>query len=379
MSAQLQDLHNKYCLISEVNKRLYVKSKRLEEANEKLCHETKAAKEEVKEQRSLILDLQLRLGRLEAAKKQEDKLLDSEKGKEKELCLQTKVAKDEMKEQKSLMLHLQQRLDGLEATMQRKDAVLAVSPPQEAEKKSSTKAGTEERQTGKQSKMANDASGKPAAKADAKEQRKPERKEPPAAALQPKNKTTNCKDKAAACGRTGATAKPVSRDSSPRKPRYATAPKGQSGKPGAEMKAANRNKPGITLDSRPNLKEAKPAKAAPQLEKKDSKLPPITKERAASFHRTRLKENPLPGRPCSNRSGTSVPNAVRSPRETSLTTAVQTLHDAANNRTPKLPLLRTEESREDRSLLFPVNNIKFVRDKDFSPWEHESLASSDSF
>lgn len=409
MSAQLRDLHNKYLLISEVNKRLYVKSKRLEGAYEKLCHETKAAKEEVKEQRSLILDLQQRLGGLEAAKKQEDKLLASEKVKEKEalkrevgeLCLQTKVAKDEMKEQKSLMLHLQQRLDGLEATMQQKDAALAVSPPQEAQKKSSTKVGAEERKKGKQSKVANDASGKPAAEADAKEQRKPERKEPPAAALQPKNKTTNFKDKAAACGRTGATAKAVSRDSSPRKPRSTTAPKGQSGKPGAEKKAANRKKPRITLDSRPNLKEAKPAKAAPHLEKKDSKLPPITKDRTASFHRARLKENLLPGRLCSNRSGTSVPNAVQAPRETSLTAAVQILHDAAKNRVPKLPLLGTKtlfphqnphkfpgakappevvsaapESREERSPLFPVTNIDFQRDEDFSPWEHERLAQS---
>lgn len=409
MNTQLRELHNKYLLISEMNKRLYVKSKRLNGAYKELCHQNTAAKEEMKEQRALILDLQQRLGGLEATKKQKDELLASEEVKQKdafkrevvELCLQVKIAKDEMKEQRSLLLDLQQRLDRLEATRQQKDAALAVSQLQEAQKKSSTKAGKEEVK-GKQSKMANGASGKQAAEADAKEQRKAESKEPSAAALKPKNRNTNCKDKVAACSRTGATAKAVSGDNSTRKPRNATAPKGQSDKPGTEKKAAaDRRKPRITFDSRPNLKGAKPGKAPAQLEKKDSKLPPINKDRTAPVHRARLKENLLPGRLSSNKSGTSVTNAVQTSRETSLRTPVQVLQDSAKTRIPKLPPLGTKalfphhnshkftgakappevvsaapESIEERSPLFPVTNIDFQRDEDFSPWEHERLVQS---
>lgn len=393
MNAQLRELikrYNKYLLISEMNKRLYVKSKRLEGAYEELCHQNQAAKEEMKEQRSLILDLQQRLGGLEATKKQKDEFLASEEVKEKdafrrevgELCLQIKMAKDEMKEQKSLILNLQQRLDRLEAARQKKDAS---SQPQEAQKKSSTKAGKEE-EKGKQSKMASKASGKRAAEAERK----------------PEVRNTNCKDKVAACRRTGVTAKLVCGDNSTRKPRNAPAAKGQSEKPGTEKKAAaDRRKPRITSDSRPNLRDAKPAKAPPPLEKKDSKLPPINKDRTAPFHRARLKENLLPGRFASNRSGTSVAIAVQTSQDMSLRTPVQVLQDSARTRIPKLPLLGTKtlvphhnshkftggkaplevgsaapESLEERSPLFPVTNIDFQRDEDFSPWEHERVVQS---
>lgn len=404
MNTQLRELHNKYRLISELNKRLYMKSKRLEGAYEELCHQNKAAKEEMKEQRSLILDLQHRLGGLEATKKQKDKLLALEEVKEKdafrrevgELCLQFKVAKDELKEQKSLIVDLQQRLDRLEAAGQQKDAAL-----EEAQKKSSTKAAKEE-EKGKQSKMAKDAAGKQAAEANAKEQRKPEGKEPPAAALKPRNRNKNCKDKMAASSRTGATAKAVSASNSTHKPRKATAPKGQSDKPGTEKNtAADRRKPRITLDTRPKLKEAKPAMEPPHLEKKDSKLPPINKDRTAPFHRARLKENLLPGRFCSHRRGTSVTNAAQTSWETSPRTPGPSPPILARTRIPKLPPLGIKtlfphhnshkftgakappevvsaaaESIEERSPLFPVTNIDFQRDEDFSPWEHERLLQS---
>lgn len=402
MNAQLRELHNKYLLISEVNKRLYVKSKRLEGAYEELSHQSKAAKEEMKEQRSLLVDLQQRLGELEATRKQEDKLLASEEVKEEdsfkrevgELCLQIRIAKDEMKEQKSLILDLRQRLDGLEAARRPTDAAPGISQQQEAQRKRSS--GRED-EKGKQSKKASDAPGKQAAEAGAKEQRRAESKEPPAAALKQKSRNAGGKDKAA-----GAPAKGVTADNGTRKPRSAAAPRGQGDKPGTEKKvAADRRKPRIAADSRLNLKEAKPAKTPAHLEKRDDKLPPIHRDRTPSFPRARLKENLLPGRFRSNRSGMSGANAGQSLREASLRTPVQALQDSAKSRLPKLPPLGTKplfpqhnsqrptgakaaadvasaepESIEERSPLFPVTNIDFQRDEDFSPWEHQRLVQS---
>lgn len=374
VNAQLQELHSKFRLISEMNKRLFVKSKRLEGEYEELCLQNSAAKEEMEEQKSLILDLQQRLGSLEEARKQKDELLASEK-KEKnafkkevgEICVQMKTVKEEVKEQRSLFLDVQQRLDRLEARRKQRDTALAVS--QEAQKKKK-----EEEEKGKQSKAAHAASAK--AEAEAK----------------PKTRNVGCKEKVVACSRTGA------------KPRtaVAAAPKGQSDKSGTDKRAAaDRRKPRISLDPRPNPKEAKLAKTPANPERRDSRLPPIHRDRTAPFHRARLKDTLLPGRFCSSRSGTLVPQGVHTSQETSLRTPVQALQDSAKTRTPKLPPLGSKalfphhsshkftgartpaemlsaapDSVEDRSPLFPVANVDFQRDEDFSPWEHERLVQS---
>lgn len=367
VNAQLQELHSKFRLISEMNKRLFVKSKRLEGEYEELCLQNSAAKVEMEEQRSLILELQQRLGGLEAAQKEKEELRASEKVKEKrafkkevgEVCLQVKTVKEEVKEQRSLVLDLQQRLNRLEARRKQREAALAVA--QEAQKKK----GKEEEERGKQSKTAKQA------EAEAK----------------PRTRGASCKEKVAACGRTGA------------KPRTAEATRGQSDKPGTEKRAAaDRRKPRISLDPRSNPKEAKGAKAPAHPERKDSRLPPIHRDRTAPFHRARLKDTLLPGRFGSGRSGTLVP---QSSQETSLRTPGQVLQDSAKTRIPKLPPLGSrplfphhsshrftgaktpaevlslaQDSVEDRSPLFPAANVDFQRDEDFSPWEHERLVHS---
>lgn len=393
LNTQLMDLHKKNLLITEVNKRLYVKCKRLEGQYEELCQLDKSMKEDVKEQRSLMLELQQRLERLEAKKNVKEGLMDSEDVKKDvkrevgELCHQIAVTREELKEQKSFILDLQKRQDALLTTKEDN------SKPCNGQKKSSSTAGKEnvtEEEKEKQPKMTAKPHDAPEA---VKEQQKSEKKESSATPQEPprlRNRNKNCKDKVAAFSRTSAKANPVSDD----KPRNPTLVKVWNEKLTTEKKTTtDKRKPRVTFDSSPNLKDAKPLKVPLRSEKKEIKLQPIlNKDKTTPLQRPCVKENVVPGQIISNRCRTMVTNAIQASRQMPLKNPVQVPQDTAKTRNLKFPtlgqqpLLQYQNARQmattapehisNVSPLFPVTNIVFQRDEDFSSWKHDSLTDS---
>lgn len=410
INKQLMDLHKKNLLITEVNKRIYMKCKRLEGEHEELCQSNKSIKEDMKEQRSLMLDLQQRLESLEAKKNTKDDLLDSEDVKEKDVrredgkpCPPIPKTTEELKEQKSLKPALQQRFDRSEGK-KCQDALLDKkednSKPRNGQKKlvSSSKAGKEnvtEAEKEKQRKMM--------AKPHDAPENKSEKKACSATAQEPPklgNRNKNCNDKVAACSRTSAKAKQVSEDNSVRKPRNPALLKVRSDKLTNEKKTTPDNrKPRVDLG--PNLKDTKPVKVPLRLEKKEPKLPPIVnKDKTMPFHKPCVKENVLPGRVIPNRCRTMVTNAVQALRGMSLKKPVQP-QATAKTRTLKCPPLERKPLFQYSTIpkltganasagtpktetvivtsispLPPIKNIPFKRDEDFSSWKHDSFIDS---
>lgn len=411
MNKQLLDLHKKNLLITEVNKRLYMKCKKLEGECEELCQSNKSMKEDMKEQRSLMLDLQQRLEKLEAKKNTKDDSLDSQDVKEKPVrrevgkpCHPIPMAAELLKEQKSFIPDPQQRLDRPEGK-KRQGALVDTkednTKPRNGQKKllSSSKAGKEnvtEAEKEKQRKMM--------AKPHEAPENKTEKKVSSATAQEPLrlgNRNKNCNDKVAACSRTSAKAKQVSDDNSQRKPvvsaRNPTLLKVQSDKLTNEKKTtADNRKPRVDLG--PNPKDTKPVKVPIRLEKKEPKLPPIVnKDKTTPLHKPCVKESVLPGRVIPNRCRTTVTNAVQATRGMSLKKPGQP-QATARTRTLKCPPMErkpvfqystipkptganasetaTTESVIVRSIspLPPVRNIPFKRDEDFSSWKHDSFS-----
>lgn len=407
MNKQLVDLHKKNLLITEVNKRLYMKCKKLEGECEELCQSNKSIKEDMKEQRSLMLDLQQRVEKLEAKKNTKDDPLHSEDVKEKAVrrevgkpCHPTPMTAEELKEQKSSPPDPQQRLDRPEAK-KRQDALVDTKEDntklRNGQKKllGSSKAGTEkvtEAEKEKQRKMM--------AKPQDAPENKSEKKASSAAAQEPLrlgNRNKTCNDKVAACSRTSAKAKQVSDDNGVRKARNPTLLKVRSDKLTIEKKpTADNGKPRVDLG--PNLKDTKPVKVPLRLEKKEPKLPPIVhKDKTTPLHKPCVKETVLPGRVLPNRCRTTVTNAVPASRGMPLKKPVQP-QATARTRTLKCPPMErkpvfqystvpkptgakasetaTTESVIVRSIspLPPVRNIPFKRDEDFSSWKHDSFS-----
>lgn len=407
MNKQVMDLHKKNLLISEMNKRLYMKCKRLEGEYEELCQSNKSIKEDMKEQRSVMLELQQRLEKLEAKKNTKDDLLDSEDVKEKDVrrevgkpCHPIPMTTEELKEQKAFPPDLQQRFDRSEG-MKRQDALLVTkednSKPCNGQKKllSSSKAGkanVTEAEKEKQRKMM--------AKPHDAPENKPQKKACSATAQEPLklgNRNKNCNDKVAACSRTSAQAKQVSNDNSVGKPRNPTLKVWRDQLTNEKKPTPDIRKPRVNLG--PNLRDTKPVKVPLRLEKKEPKLPPIVnKNKTTPFHKPCVKQNVLPGRVIPNRCRTTVTNAVQASRGMSLKKPVQP-QTTARTRTLKCPpvekrafcqytiLTGANTSPEmaatetvivgSISPLPPVKRIRFKKDEDFSSWKHDSF--SDSF
>lgn len=398
MNKQVMELHKKNLLISEVNKRLYTKCKRMEGEYEELCQSNKSIKEDMKEQRSLMLALQQRLESLEAKKNTKDDLLDSEdvRREDGKPCPPIPMTTEELKEQKPFRPDLQQRSEGKKCQDALLDKKEDKSKPRSGQKKlpSSLKAVKEnvtEAEKEKQRKM----TAKPP---DAPEN-KSEKKVCSATAqepLKPGNRIKNCSDKVAASSKTSAKAKQVSDDNSVRKPRNPIILKVRSDKLTNEKKTTPDNrKPRVV--SGPNLKDTKPVKAPLRFEKKEPKLPPIVKKDKTTFQKPCVKENVLPGRVVPNRCRTTVTNAVQASRWMSLKKPVQP-QATARTRTLKCPPVERKPVFQYKltganasqgmaptesviitsiSPLPPVKNIPFKRDKEFSSWTHDSF--SDSF
>lgn len=406
MNKQVKDLYKKNLLITELNKRLYLKCKKLEGQYEALCQSNKSIKEDMKGQKSLMLDLQQRLESLEAKKNTKDDLLDSKDVRREDEKPRPPIpmTKEELKEQKSFTADLQQRIDRPEVK-KCQDALLNKkednTKPRNDQKTllSSSKAGKEnvtEAEKEKQRKMM--------AKPHDAPENKSEKKACSATAQEPPklgNRNKNCNDKVAACSRTSAKAKPVSDDNSLRKPRNPPLLKVRSDKLTNEKKTTPDNrKPRVDLG--PNLKDTKPVKVPLRLEKKEPKLPPtVNKDKTTPFHKPCVREIVLPGRVIPNRCRTTVTNAAQASRGMFLKKPVQP-QTTARTRTLKCPPLErkpvfqystipkptganappgtaTTESVIVASIspLPPVKNIPFKRDKDFSSWKHDSF--SDSF
>lgn len=400
MNMQVMDLHKKNTLITEMNKRLYMKCKSLEGKYEEIYHQHKNTKEELEEQRCLTLDLQQRLEKLETMKNTKDDLPGSEDVREKGafktevggLFHQVTVTNRELKKETSLILDHQQRLDRSEG-VKHQDALLDTkekddSQPQDAQKKSSSKAGKEKEKQCKMTANPHDASEA------VKGQQSSESKDASAAPQELlKLRTRNdCKDKVAACSRTGVKAKQISEDGSICKLRSATLFKAPIEKMAAERKTtADKRKPQVICDSRPNLKDTKPVKGTPLFETKKCTLPQlVNKDKTLPFQKSFLKEM-LPGRGNFNRCRATVTNTVQASRQASLrnpikvpTAKTRTFKCAPSERKPLFQhssLQRTganaspevvRSERISRSPLFKVTNVVFKRDEDFSPWKHDN-------
>lgn len=401
LNMQVMDLHKKNTLMTEMNKRLYMKCKSLEGKYEEIYHQHKSIKEELEEQRCLTLGLQQRLEKLETMKNTKDDLPGSEDVREKSafktvggLYHQVTVPNRELKKETSLILDHQQRLDR-SAGVRHQDAMLDTkkkdnSQPQAGQKESSSKAGKEnstEKEKEKQCKMtANPHDASEAVQG----QQSSERKEASAAPhellkLRPRN---DCEDKVAAGGRTGVKAKQIFEDGGSRKLKNATLLKAPIDKLAAERKTtADKRKPQV------NLKDTKPVKVTPLFETKECTVPQlVNKDKTLPFQKSFMKEILLPGRGNFNRSRTTVTNTVQASRQASLRNAIKV--SAAKTRTfncaplEMKPLFQhsslkhmgangsTEvvtSERINRSPLFKVANIGFKRDEDFSPWKHDNV------
>lgn len=395
-------LHKKNLVIREVNKGLYMKSKKLEGEYEELCQSNKSIKEEMKEQRSLFLDLQQRLEKLEAKKNAKDDLLDSEDVKEKDVrrevgkpCHPIPMTMEELKEQKAFTPDLQQRFDRSEG-MKCQNALLVTkednSNPCNGQKKllSPSKAGEENVTEAEKEKQ-----GEITAKAPDQPENKSEKKACSATAQEPLklgNRNENGNDKVAACNRSIAKAKQVSNDNSVGKPRNPTS-KVQHDKLTNQKKTTPViRKPQVDLG--PNLRATKPVKVPLRFEKNQPKLPPIVnKSKPTPLHKPCVKQNVLPGRVIPSRCGTKVTNAVPASRGMTLRKPVQP-QTTSRTRTLKCPPVKKRAFCEYTRLigpngetetvtlgsispLPPVKKSRFKRDKDFSSWDHASF--SDSF
>lgn len=402
MNKQVMDLHKKNLLISEVNKRLYTKCKRMEGEYEELCQSNKSIKEDMKEQRSLMLALQQRLESLEAKKNTKD---DSEDVKREDVkpCPPIPTTTEELKEQKPFRPDLQQRFDKSEAK-KCQDALLDKkedkSKPRSGQKKlpsslKTVKENVTEAEKEKQRKMTAKPQDAPENKAE-KKACSATAQEP----LKPGNRTKNCSDRVAACTKPSAKAKQVSEDNNVRKPRNPIILKVRSDKLTNEKKTTPDNrKPRV--DSGSNLKDTKPVKVPLRFEKKETKVPPIVNKDKTTFQRPRVKENVLPGRVLPNRCRTTVTNAVPALRGITLkrpvlpqtTARTRTLKCPPVERKPvfqysTIPKLTGANASQGMaptesviitsiSPLPPVKKIPFKRDQDFSSWKHDSF--SDSF
>lgn len=391
VNMQVMDLHKKNTMITEMNKRLYMKCKSLEGKYEEIYHQHQSIKEELEEQRCLTLDLQQRLEKLETMKNTND-LPGSEDVREKSafkaevggLYHQATVTNRELRKETSLILEGVRHQDVLLDTKEKVN-----SRPRDAQKQSSSKAGKEnptEKEKEKQCKMtANPHDASEAVKG----QQSSESKEASAAPHELlKLRTRNdCKDKVAACGRTGVKAKPIFEDGGRRKLRSATLFKAPIDKLAAERKTtADKRKPQVICDSRPNLKDTKSVKVTPLFATKECTTPQVNKDKTLPFQKPFMKETLLPGRGNFNRSRT---NTVQASRQASLRNPIKVntaktgtfkcaplemkplfQHSSLKRTGANGPTEVVTSERINGSPLFKVKNMVFKRDEDFSPWKH---------